>query len=178
MLADGTRDDMERGPEWAKANLPPDRLENILRLIEVEEQLEFRCGVEPQPDRSQVAGIPSGGATLRGQGPGPGGSPEEAFEQEQRAEIYAGADGVGQAGPEPPKAGASECRYGSGPQSACGCKDGGRPDAGSGLGSARAAEDIGAAAAPHGREDGHCFGHEPGCRTDHGTRHQVSAPRE
>ena len=39
----GIRSSMGRGPEWAKANLPPDKLEQIRRLIEVEEQLLFRC---------------------------------------------------------------------------------------------------------------------------------------
>lgn len=37
------RDDMKRGPEWAKANLTLVELKNIKRLIELEEQLEFRC---------------------------------------------------------------------------------------------------------------------------------------
>jgi hypothetical protein len=41
----GARADMERGPAWAMANLPPERLANIRRLIELEEQLEFRCGI-------------------------------------------------------------------------------------------------------------------------------------
>ncbi len=45
MLAAGVRDDMERGPEWAKANLTPERLAHVERLIEIEEQLEFRCGI-------------------------------------------------------------------------------------------------------------------------------------
>jgi hypothetical protein len=46
VLAAGVRDDMERGPDWASANLPADKLSNIKRLIELEEQLEFRCGVQ------------------------------------------------------------------------------------------------------------------------------------
>jgi hypothetical protein len=45
IVATGTRDDMEQGPAWAKANLPPVRLGKIRRLIELEEQLEFRCGM-------------------------------------------------------------------------------------------------------------------------------------
>jgi len=45
MVATGARADMERGPEWAKANLPREKLLNIHRLIELEEQLEFRCGL-------------------------------------------------------------------------------------------------------------------------------------
>ena len=43
----GTRGGMGRGPEWAKANLAPDKLEQIRRLIEVDEQLLFRCQGKP-----------------------------------------------------------------------------------------------------------------------------------
>jgi hypothetical protein len=46
LLAVGVKDDMERGPNWAKDNLTKDKLTNIRRLIEVEEQLEFRCGLK------------------------------------------------------------------------------------------------------------------------------------
>lgn len=45
VLATGARVDMVEGPEWAKANLTPERLQKIKKLIEIEEQLEFRCGV-------------------------------------------------------------------------------------------------------------------------------------
>lgn len=40
----GVRSNMANGPEWAKANLTPDKLAQIKRLIEVEELLAFRCG--------------------------------------------------------------------------------------------------------------------------------------
>lgn len=43
----GARGSMVRGPEWAKSNLAPDKLENVRRLIEVDEQLLFRCGGKP-----------------------------------------------------------------------------------------------------------------------------------
>ncbi len=39
----GVRGNMAKGPQWAKANLPPDKLEQIRRLIDVESQLLFRC---------------------------------------------------------------------------------------------------------------------------------------
>ena len=39
----GARDNLARGPEWAKANLAPDKLEDVRRLIETDEQLLFRC---------------------------------------------------------------------------------------------------------------------------------------
>ena len=38
-------------PEWARANLAPDRLKRIERLLEVEEGLAFRC---PQPRPAPV----------------------------------------------------------------------------------------------------------------------------
>ena len=38
---------MGKGPQWAKANLEPGKLEQIKRLLEVDEQLLFRCGGRP-----------------------------------------------------------------------------------------------------------------------------------
>lgn len=43
----GARSSLGKGPEWAKANLAPDKLELICRLIEVDEQLLFRCAGRP-----------------------------------------------------------------------------------------------------------------------------------
>jgi hypothetical protein len=43
----GTRVSMAKGPEWAKVNLPADKLQQIKRLIEVEEQILFRCQGKP-----------------------------------------------------------------------------------------------------------------------------------
>ena len=43
----GTRGSMAKGPEWAKVNLPADKLQQIKRLIEVEEQILFRCQGKP-----------------------------------------------------------------------------------------------------------------------------------
>jgi hypothetical protein len=39
----GVRGNMGKGPQWGKANLEPDKLEQIKRLLEVDEQLLFRC---------------------------------------------------------------------------------------------------------------------------------------
>jgi hypothetical protein len=39
----GVEADMAKGPEWAKANLVPEKLARIRRFIEVEAQLLFRC---------------------------------------------------------------------------------------------------------------------------------------
>jgi hypothetical protein len=43
----GMRGNLGKGPEWAKTNLAPEKLEQIRRLIEVDEQLLFRCGGRP-----------------------------------------------------------------------------------------------------------------------------------
>lgn len=37
------REDLKRGPEWAKANLAAERLEKLAKVIELEEALAFRC---------------------------------------------------------------------------------------------------------------------------------------
>ncbi|KAB2937678.1 MAG: hypothetical protein K8F92_17700, partial [Hyphomicrobium sp.] len=43
ITATGVKADMQRGPEWAKANMSAERLQSIRRLLEIEDQLEFRC---------------------------------------------------------------------------------------------------------------------------------------
>lgn len=50
----GVRGNMEKGPAWAKSNLAADKLEQIRRLMDLDEQLLFRCSsrnlVELPPD--------------------------------------------------------------------------------------------------------------------------------
>jgi hypothetical protein len=48
----GVKQDMAKGPDWAAANLARDRLDRIQRMIEVEEQVAFRC---PQPKPAKAA---------------------------------------------------------------------------------------------------------------------------
>src|SRR5262245_2504717 len=43
----GARTSMAKGPDWAKANLAADKLQQIKRLLEVEEQILFRCQGKP-----------------------------------------------------------------------------------------------------------------------------------
>jgi len=43
----GTRNNMAKGPDWAKVNLGADKLSQIQRLMDVEEQLWFRCQGKP-----------------------------------------------------------------------------------------------------------------------------------
>jgi hypothetical protein len=44
LLASGLKEDMDKGPIWAAANLSPERLAVINRVIELQGVLEFRCG--------------------------------------------------------------------------------------------------------------------------------------
>lgn len=50
----GVRSSMDKGPAWAKSNLAADKLDQVRRLIELDEQLLFRCSarnlVELPPD--------------------------------------------------------------------------------------------------------------------------------
>jgi hypothetical protein len=39
----GVRNSMAKGPEWARANLGADKLQDIRRLMHLDEQLLFRC---------------------------------------------------------------------------------------------------------------------------------------
>jgi hypothetical protein len=48
----GAKQNMAKGPAWAAANLSPDRLAQIQRLIEVDEQITFRCS---QPKAAKPA---------------------------------------------------------------------------------------------------------------------------
>ncbi|MFM1815455.1 MAG: hypothetical protein RLZ98_2150 [Pseudomonadota bacterium] len=45
----GTRQDMEKGVEWARQNISPDRLKRVLQYIDVQEQVLFRCPPPPPP---------------------------------------------------------------------------------------------------------------------------------
>jgi hypothetical protein len=43
LLASGLKEDMDKGPAWAAANLPLERLVAINKIIELQGQVEFRC---------------------------------------------------------------------------------------------------------------------------------------
>jgi hypothetical protein len=57
----GVGRDMAQGPDWARANLPIDRLQKIARWIELEEQILFRCPRPAPPPEPVTATAPSGG---------------------------------------------------------------------------------------------------------------------
>ena len=63
LAAEGLKTDILRGPEWAKSNLPQARLDQIKHLMDVEEQLQFRCPLaKPAADTA---------AASAGEGPSP-----------------------------------------------------------------------------------------------------------
>lgn len=68
LVAAGAKSDMDRGPEWARANLSPERLGKIERLITVQEQLSFRCGEQLTARPAIKEPPPEVGATAAGRG--------------------------------------------------------------------------------------------------------------
>lgn len=61
LAAEGLKTDMLHGPDWAKANLPASRLEQIKQLMDVEEKIAFRCPLPPPPKPVEpVAAAPAG----------------------------------------------------------------------------------------------------------------------
>ena len=78
LVAAGVRDKMQGGPEHAKAAFGPAVLEQIKRLIEVEEQITFRC------DRPRIAALRPPAPT-----PPPGAEPAPAAGEEPAAESPA-----------------------------------------------------------------------------------------
>ena len=55
----GVAADMAQGAEWARANLPPDRLKRVQRWIELEEQMLFRCPRPKPPPQAEAAADPN-----------------------------------------------------------------------------------------------------------------------
>jgi len=56
----GARTHLAKGPAWAKANLSADKLQQIARLIEVDEQVSFRCVQPRQPLLRAATQTPAG----------------------------------------------------------------------------------------------------------------------
>jgi hypothetical protein len=57
----GVARDMAQGPEWARANLPVDRLQRVARWIELQEQILFRCPRPAPPPEPATAAAPATG---------------------------------------------------------------------------------------------------------------------
>lgn len=80
ITATGVKADMERGPDWAKANMPPERLQSALRLLEIEDQLEFRCARRGKPAKPEQTAAP---ATPPAAGTPPAGEENSAQDKAQ-----------------------------------------------------------------------------------------------
>jgi hypothetical protein len=81
----GTRTNIAKGPDWAKVNLDADKLLQIKRLMEVEEQLLFRCQgkplvVLPEGAEAEAAPAPAG---KDGAGPAKAATPMKATKEPQ-----------------------------------------------------------------------------------------------
>jgi hypothetical protein len=80
----GAGHNMAKGPQWAKANLGPDKIEQVRRLIEVEEQLLFRCTgrslvqLPPEPDPDPAAASTEPGEEGKDTLDAPGGTEKKA----------------------------------------------------------------------------------------------------
>lgn len=78
----GTRGFMSKGPQWAKTNLEPGKLDQVRRLLEVDEQLLFRCHGRPlvnlpkDPDPDPAAREPDGTDGAKGPAAKPGKAPK------------------------------------------------------------------------------------------------------
>jgi hypothetical protein len=51
----GAKTNLAKGPEWAKTNLTQTGIDDVRRLIEVEEQVQFRCPVPAPPAAKEAA---------------------------------------------------------------------------------------------------------------------------
>lgn len=105
----GAVENIERGPDWAKANLTPEQINYIRRLIVVREDLQFRCrsfelAVDETPPSAAPADAPlpeRKPAAMRTEKPEqnmpPPARPERA--QKKSSDQNAGDDKTGQAAP-------------------------------------------------------------------------------
>jgi hypothetical protein len=97
LIVAGAKDNMARGPEWATANLPPEKIKEIRRLIDVEEQLAFRCP-QPKPaaQRAESQEPAGAGAEAPSASEQPTGSnPPKAARAKRKAKARAASGGRG-----------------------------------------------------------------------------------
>jgi hypothetical protein len=88
--ATGVRDDVGRGADWGKANLPPERLRLVARWIELEEQILFRCPrPKPPPESEATAALGTDEKAAA-----TGAAPDEAAEPKKPKKKREGQDGI------------------------------------------------------------------------------------
>jgi hypothetical protein len=108
----GTRASMSRGPQWAKTNLEPAKLEQIKRLLEIDEQLLFRCGGRPlvnlpqDPDPDPAAREPGAKAPQAAKAQKKEAAKKAAAAPDQSAKEPVKKAPAAKSAPTPPKAAA------------------------------------------------------------------------
>jgi hypothetical protein len=96
----GTRISIAKGPDWAKVYLPPAKLDQIRRLLEVDGQLLFRCNGRalvdlPKEVEADPAAVPAIGETPAGEA-----KPEAAAKAPKKAPAKKAAAAAKQEGGE------------------------------------------------------------------------------
>jgi hypothetical protein len=102
------RVNMAKGPDWAKANLGPEKLGEIKRLIEVEELLLFRCQGRPLvvlPPEIEADAAKPDDAKENGKEPPAKDAPKDAPKDAKAAGAEKGAGSAPVAKKAPPQAG-------------------------------------------------------------------------
>ena len=98
----GVRANMAKGPEWAKANLATDKLEQVKRLLFVDEQLLFRCSA-----RNLIELPPEADAELKAPSDPEAGQEEAGQTPKEKDKAQAGAKDKAGAAPPAKKAAVS-----------------------------------------------------------------------
>jgi hypothetical protein len=102
LASNGAADDLAKGPEWARANLAPDRLKKVARWIELQEVILFRCP-RPKPAKGpETAARTDDDATGPAAAPPPAGEPKVKPKPKPKPAEEA-ADTTGEASPKPVK---------------------------------------------------------------------------
>lgn len=99
------RANFSKGPIWAKANLPEPQLTQIARMIELDEQLAFRCPHQRlPPQRGEGAEQPESSAIAAARGPAPSAAPAKPRRAAARPAASAKVDPLSAQGSEAPAA--------------------------------------------------------------------------
>lgn len=91
LVTSGIKDDLAKGADWARGNLKPQRLQEIARFIELEEQLNFRCGLATA--RLKVEEPPADpAAATKSEAPAPEAKPKPKPRPKPKAAAQPAAD--------------------------------------------------------------------------------------
>jgi hypothetical protein len=104
LVAAGAKANMERGPDWARANLARGQIKQIERLLSIEEQLAFRCPPPKPPlERAENQQPPVAAGAQPASDQPPGASPPKASGPQPKPKTPIAARDAGQSKPQPAK---------------------------------------------------------------------------